>query len=56
MYKGDVPTEDVHESSGKEPTAPSAPPASSMDRIAGYERVNFKGGKPAVLYSSCKII
>ena len=43
-YKGEVPDEDVHESSAKGPDAPSAPPISSMDRVAGYESVTMQGG------------
>ena len=43
-YKGEMPDEDVHENNAKGPNAPSAPPISSMDRVAGYESVNFEGG------------
>ena len=44
-YHGEVPNEDVHEASSNQgPPTTSAPTLSEMDRVSGYENVNFGGG------------
>ena len=43
-FKGEVPTEDVHENAGGQaPPDASAPPISAMDQVTGYEGVGFQG-------------
>ena len=53
-YKGEVPSEDVHENNAKtvDDVPASAPPVSDMDRVEGYENVNFEAGSVQCFFST----
>ena len=52
VYNTSIPSEDLHENANQVQPVATAPPISQMDRLAGYDNMQFDNCKSTV-YSCC---